>query len=177
MPKDVIRLLLVDDEAELVAYLSKRFAARGIDVAGVTSGAAAIALAQQRIFDMAVVDLKMPEMGGIEVMQRLKQLQPFLQVLVLTGHGTLDTALQSGWSRAYRYLEKPFDFDKLQALLHKAYDVKRQELRHQYEVERDALIAQVGISPREILDGIAELTRKYEQRGSGAEEQGTDEED
>jgi len=158
-----IRLLLVDDEEELITYLEKRFRINGFEVTGVTSGPKALELAQTQVFDMAVVDLKMPLMDGVEVLKNLKKMQPFLQVLVLTGHGTFDTALESGRSKAYCYLEKPFDFIKLLAILREAYDLKIQQQREKYQEELERLLDRMGTSPQEILEEIRRLRQKYEQ--------------
>ena len=62
---------------------------------------------------MAVVDLKMPGMDGVEPRNRLKKIQPFLQCIVLIGHGTIERALESGKEEAFKYLLKPIEYDNL----------------------------------------------------------------
>ena len=156
-----IRLLLVDDEKDLVTYLAKRFSREGFQVSSFTSGSEAIEAARTQVFDMAVVDLKMPEMDGVEVQRKLKELQPFLQVVVLTGHGSFDTALESGRSQAFRYLHKPFDFSGLLEILHEAYDVKRKAQREQFQKELKESVGD-GASSSAILSTIDELRKKYE---------------
>ena len=74
MSDPVIRILLVDDEQELVDYLAKRLKKKGHDVVGVTSGQEALKRVERRIYDVAVLDLKMPEMDGIELLKNLKEM-------------------------------------------------------------------------------------------------------
>ena len=107
--KSDIRVLLIDDEETLVEYLSKRLLREGYLVKATFSGEEAIEVANNDDFDVAVVDLKMPGMDGVETQKRLKKIQPFLQSIVLTGHGTIDTALESGKENAFKYLLKPIE--------------------------------------------------------------------
>jgi DNA-binding NtrC family response regulator len=158
-----IRLLLVDDEEELVSYLEKRFTNQGFDVTGVTSGEAALAVAEEQVFDMAVVDLKMPGMDGLQVIHGLKELQPFLQAVVLTGHGTIDTAFKSGQEHAYRFLQKPFKFDRLVEILRQGHDLNRQQLRQQFQEELEQTVNRPGASAHEILEQTRKLRERYRQ--------------
>ncbi len=82
-----IRLLIADDEEDLVTFLAHRLRKRGVDVTMALSGAEAVSAATQLTFDVAVVDLKMPDMDGIQVIEQLKAMQPHIEVLMLTGHG------------------------------------------------------------------------------------------
>lgn len=157
-----IRLLLVDDEKDLVTYLAKRFSREGFQVSSFTSGSEAIEAARTQVFDMAVVDLKMPEMDGVEVQRQLKALQPLLQVVVLTGHGSFGTALESGRNQAYCYLHKPYEFSGLLAILHEAYDARRRAQREQFQTELKEKVGNGASSPA-ILSQIKELRQKYEQ--------------
>lgn len=162
MSEVVIRILLVDDEQELVEYMAKRLSKKGHFVAGVTSGKEALEQARDHRFDVAVLDLKMPEMDGIEVLKELKDLQPFLQVIMLTGHGSLDSALESGRNDAFRFLVKPYEFDGLLTAVQEAYAAKRKEQKEQFERELNELISQ-STSPHEILSETRRLRAKYEQ--------------
>ena len=115
-----IRLLLVDDEKEFVKVLSNRFRKRGIDVGMAHSGSSAIQLLRGRDFDVAVLDLKMEDMGGIEVLQIFKKMVPEMPIIILTGHGS-EQALNEGMAYgAYDYLMKPCDFDDLLAKIREA---------------------------------------------------------
>jgi DNA-binding response OmpR family regulator len=110
-----IRLLLVDDEAGFVEVLSKRLGRRDIDVVGALSGSEAIRTLRREDFDVAVVDLKMMDMDGIEVLKIFKKMAPELPVLMLTGHGSELAAREGMAFGAKDYLMKPCDLDTLVA--------------------------------------------------------------
>jgi len=119
-----IRVLLVDDEETLLEYLSKRLLKQGFTVKATFSGEEALDAARQEHYDVAVVDLKMPGMDGVETQEGLKEIQPFLQCIVLTGHGSIETALESGQRDAFQYLLKPVDYDNLVAVIKDAHKRK-----------------------------------------------------
>jgi DNA-binding NtrC family response regulator len=157
-----VRILLVDDEQDLVDYLAQRLAKRNYTVEPVTSGQAAVAAAQEQIFDVAVVDLKMPHMDGIQVIKELRRHQPFLEAIMLTGHGSTESALEAGKLQAYRYLLKPYDFDKLVEEIEAAARSRRERLRREYQAKLEDL-NRSGASPREIMIESERLRREYEQ--------------
>ena len=119
-----IRVLLIDDEETLVEYLSKRLLREGFIVKATFSGEEAVEVAANENFDVAVVDLKMPGIDGIETQQKLKEIQPFLQCIMLTGHGAIDTALESGRQDAFKYLLKPTEYATLVETIRAAYEKK-----------------------------------------------------
>jgi DNA-binding response OmpR family regulator len=108
-----IRLLLVDDELGYLEVLSKRLTRRGFEVTTASSGAEAIRAARRWDFDVAVVDLKMEDMDGIEVLKTLKRMVPDLQVIILTGHGSERAAREGIAHGAFDYLIKPVGLDPL----------------------------------------------------------------
>ena len=108
-----IRLLLVDDEQGFVEVLRKRLGRRGIDVATALSGSEAIQTLRARDFDVAVLDLKMEDMDGIEVLKIFKKMDPSLPVIILTGHGSRQAAIQGIRQGAFDYLMKPCEFETL----------------------------------------------------------------
>ena len=111
-----VKLLLVDDEAGYVQVLAKRMARRNIEVTPALSGSEAIRVLRDGSFDVAVLDLKMEDMDGIEVLKIFKMMDPTMPVIMLTGHGS-DTAARQGIEfGAYDYLTKPCD---LMELIHK----------------------------------------------------------
>ncbi len=112
-PQQPIRLLLVDDEVGYLEVLCKRLKKRDFDVTTAYSGAEAIRAVRDRDFDVAVVDLKMEDMDGIELLKILKQMLPSMQVIMLTGHGS-ERAARNGISLgAFDYLLKPIDLSAL----------------------------------------------------------------
>ncbi len=160
MKDKAIRVLLVDDEAELVSNLRKRMLRRGFTVVGTLSGKEALSAAEHRQFDVAIVDLKMPGMGGLEVLEKLKELQPELRAIILTGHGTVAAAHQSGLLDAVHFLAKPADFDELVGFIKKAYEEKRDKQRKAYDRELHLIVSSYR-SPNEIMEATDRLRDKY----------------
>jgi len=155
-----IRVLLVDDEETLLEYMSKRLLKKGFDVKTAFSGQEALKVAEETHFDVAVVDLKMPGMDGVETQRRLHEIQPFLQCIVLTGHGSIDSALESGQQDAFRYLLKPLDYDNLLTSIKDAHErkVEIQKKKFQEEVEG---IYRSGLGAKGIKKAINELRKTY----------------
>ena len=110
---DSKRLLLVDDEVGYLDVLAKRLTHRGFEVTTASSGAEAIRALRSWEFDLAVVDLKMEDMDGIEVLKVLKKMDPALQVIILTGHGSERAARDGLAHGAFDYLIKPIGLDPL----------------------------------------------------------------
>jgi two-component system NtrC family response regulator len=155
-----IRILLVDDEETLLEYLSKRLLKKGYMVKAAFSGEQAVEVAKGEHFDVAVVDLKMPGIDGVETQKRLRAIQPFLQCIILTGHGSIETALESGQQDAFQYLLKPIDYDKLVVIINDAYKKKLQiqEVKFREQVEE---IYRSGMGAHGIKKAIAELHKIY----------------
>jgi DNA-binding response OmpR family regulator len=108
-----VRLLLVDDEVGYLEVLSKRLRVRGYDVSTASSGAEAIRLVRRQNFEAAVLDLKMEDMDGIDVLKVLKKMLPPLQVIMLTGHGSERAAREGLANGAFDYLIKPISLQIL----------------------------------------------------------------
>ncbi len=108
-----IRLLLVDDEVSFVNVLSKRITRRGIDVTSAYSGSEAIQIFRRQEFDVVVLDLKMEDMDGIEVLKIFKKMDPEITVIMLTGHGSEKSAREGIKFGAFDYLTKPYEFEDL----------------------------------------------------------------
>jgi two-component system NtrC family response regulator len=158
--QSTIRVLLVDDEETLLKYLSKRLLKQGFSVKVAFSGQEAIDASLDAHYDVAVVDLKMPEMDGVETQKKLKEIQPFLQCIVLTGHGSVETALESGQQDAFQYLLKPVDYDNLLAVIKEAYE-KKIDLQRSKFSEQVAEIQSAGLGARGLRKAIAELREIY----------------
>ncbi len=108
-----IKLLLVDDEAPYVSVLTRRLAKRNIEVTPALSGSQGIQALRGRSFDIAVLDLKMEDMDGIEVLKVFKMMDPKMPVIMLTGHGSETAAREGIESGACDYLIKPCNLDEL----------------------------------------------------------------
>jgi DNA-binding NtrC family response regulator len=115
-----IRLLLVDDEVGYLEVLSKRLHKRNIEVTTASTGQQAIQVLRRNSFEVAVVDLKMADMDGIEVLRILKKMDPDLAVIILTGHGSEQAAREGIERGAFDYLTKPCDLESLLEIIQAA---------------------------------------------------------
>ena len=108
-----ISVLLVDDEVDYLKVLHKRLTRRGLSVSTASSGSEAILTLRSNEFDVAVLDLKMEDMDGIEVLKIFKKMDPQLAVIMLTGHGSEKAARDGMALGAFDYLTKPCDLNNL----------------------------------------------------------------
>ena len=115
------RLLLVDDERAFGAVLSKRLTKRGFDVTLAYSGTEAIQTLRAQEFDVAILDLKMEDMDGIEVLKIFIKMAPDMPVVMLTGHGSEQSAREGITCGAFDYLSKPYDLEDLLDKLKEAF--------------------------------------------------------
>lgn len=113
MSPDPLRVLFVDDEDELVSAVVERLEIRGLEAVGETSGSAALERLEREAFDVVVVDVKMPGIGGLEVIRRIKDHKPDLEVILLSGHGSAGDSEEGLRLGAYDYLMKPIKIDVL----------------------------------------------------------------
>jgi DNA-binding NtrC family response regulator len=112
-PMENARILLVDDETDFTDTMSQLLRTRGYQVTAVNGGESAIKALGQGRYDVMVLDLKMPGMDGMATLKEAKKLELFTETLILTGHATIDTALEAIKLGAYDYLTKPCDIDEL----------------------------------------------------------------
>lgn len=119
-----MKLLFIDDEKTFLKYIAKRLSLDGFSVKTTFSGEEGVEAASKEAFDVAVVDLQMPGIDGIEVQRRLKDLQPDLPCIILTGHGSVEKAIESGQYNAFKFLSKPVDMDTLIETINAAYDFR-----------------------------------------------------
>jgi DNA-binding NtrC family response regulator len=106
-------ILLVDDEVVFATNMSRLLSSRGYQVAAVNNGEEAIRALKEKPFDVMVLDLKMSLMDGITTLQQMKKLNLLTEVLILTGHGSMDTAFQAIEMGAYDYVTKPCEIAEL----------------------------------------------------------------
>ena len=129
-------LLIVDDDEQMRSTLARRFARQGMTVAEANSGEAGLAKAEHGRFDVALFDLHLPGIDGIELLERVKQLQPDIEVIMLTAHGSIDTAIQAMKRGAYDYVTKPFHLPELEIHLQKALEKSQLVRRSRQLVEQ-----------------------------------------
>ncbi|HSO62211.1 MAG TPA: response regulator [Desulfobacterales bacterium] len=108
-----LRLLLVDDEVGFATIMAKRLTRRDMVVTTAFSGTQGIQALRAKQFDVAVLDLKMEDMDGIEVLKVFKIMDPNMPVIMLTGHGSEESAKEGIQHGAYDYLTKPYEFTEL----------------------------------------------------------------
>jgi DNA-binding NtrC family response regulator len=153
-----IKLLLVDDEEDFVKSLAERLSLRDFEVATASDGKEAIKAAKKGQFDLAILDLRMPGMEGTEVLKILKDKHKWLEVVMLTGHGSVDSAVEAGKLGAFGYLEKPYDFDSLVNVLKDAYTARlKKKFEHDKKRMEDIEFLSMGASPMSILTSLRRL--------------------
>ncbi len=115
-----LRVLFVDDEEELVSAVVERLEVRGVVAVGSTSGEQALRLLEEQPFHVVVLDVKMPGLGGLEVVRRIRSRLPEMPVVLLSGHGSEESVEEGMRLGAFDYLQKPVDIDLLLGILRRA---------------------------------------------------------
>ena len=138
------RVLLVDDEEVFVAALAKRMSRRGLHVETAENGQVALEKASHASFDVVVLDLAMPGLDGIETLKRLREANADIQVILLTGHGTVQSGVAAMKEGAADFLEKPCDFDELMAKIDEASQRSALLVQKRHEMEVEHLIRKKG---------------------------------
>ena len=146
-----INLLIVDDEVDFLNSITKSLEVRGFNVIAVTRGEKAIKAAKKNALDIALVDLKMPGMNGEETLQALKKEHKWMEIVILTGHGTIDSAVECTKIGAYSFLQKPCELDDLLDTLKSAYKKMLMNREDMDEEKIDEMIELQTKTPREIL--------------------------
>ena len=134
-----IRVLLVNDEQTLLEFLSKRLLREGFTVKVTFCGEEALQAAADKTYDVAVVDINMPGMDGIQTQKLLKEIQPDLQCIILTGLSNPDDLPQDADKHAYRFLVKPVDFESLMQSIREAHKFKL-KLQKEKKTDKDDIV-------------------------------------
>jgi DNA-binding NtrC family response regulator len=158
LEKEHINLLLVDDEDALLHSIQRRLQLRDFNVIAVNRGEKALEVARHQPLDVAILDLKMPGMSGKDVLIALKRDYPWLEVIILTGHGSFDPENEKEFGKAYTYLSKPCDLDTLLETLVEAYKKTVMNRRRITPAELGLpLTGGHAASPRDILQKLKEM--------------------
>ena len=161
-PRTPIRLLIVDDDEQMRRTLVARFERKGLAVSNAGSGEQALVIAAKARFDVAVLDLHLPGMNGVELLEKLKERQPDLEALLLTAHSSVETAVAAMKKGAYDYLLKPFHLPELEVHIQKAYEkvqlARREQRLVQHLHREEPRHRLVGSSPA--IKKIAALIEK-----------------
>ncbi|MEW6674343.1 MAG: response regulator [Thermodesulfobacteriota bacterium] len=147
------KLLLVDDETAFIEILTQRLRRRGFDVSCIDSGQGALnCMEEQSDLDVVILDLKMPGLNGIETIQRIKHKWPLIEVILLTGHATVGSAVDALKHGAYDYLMKPYELEELTVKIRAAAHRKRH-----HEAQLREVLTKPYISERERDDSISRI--------------------
>jgi DNA-binding response OmpR family regulator len=119
------RVLLVDDEEEFVSALSERLMLRGIEVDSALNGEEALARLVEKDFEVVILDVMMPGLGGLEVLRQIKSTHSSTQVILLTGHGSTREGIEGMRLGAFDYLIKPVDIEEMLAKMKEAAKTAR----------------------------------------------------
>lgn len=121
---DGVKVLVVDDEEEFVDALAQRLEVRGFNVLTAFSGDDALVAVRDAPVDVVILDVLMPGKDGLQTLREIKQLKPLVEVIMLTGHATVETSIEGMKLGAYDYLMKPTDTEDLVTKINKAYGRK-----------------------------------------------------
>lgn len=122
-----IKVLLVDDEQQFVETLAQRLETRGFVVDTALEGDRCLTILKDKDMDVVVLDVQMPGRSGIDTLKEIKKLRPLTEVIMLTGHATVETAIEGMKLGAYDYLMKPTEIDDLVAKITKAHARKAEQ--------------------------------------------------
>lgn len=116
-----IRVLIADDEVEFITTLGARLKLRGFETSTVSSGIGALKVIKQDPPDVLILDLKMPDLNGLEVLAKVKEDFPAIEVIILTGHGSFEAGKEGREQGAFDYIMKPVDLNQLIGKIEEAY--------------------------------------------------------
>lgn len=148
------RILVVDDDANLRKTITEILRLKGYDAVAMGTGTEGVAEAARDFVNVALIDLKLPDMSGIDVMERIKLATPLCEVIILTGHASLDTAIEAINKGAFSYLMKPYEMDDL--LLQIRHAIERQ--KGQWEILRLASFPRLDPNPVIEVNSAGEVT-------------------
>ncbi len=160
---DAIRVLIVDDETPLRKLLQRNLSRGGMVVDGAGSGEQALVLLERKLFDVCVIDIAMPGMGGMALLEHVARLQPDVQTIMITGHASVDTAIEAMKRGAYDYVQKPLKIRELAVLITKAHEQRRlrEENRNLREERKRALPAPEIVGDSAPIRELRALIERY----------------
>ncbi|MFK9093531.1 sigma-54-dependent transcriptional regulator [Bacillus salipaludis] len=155
------KLLIVDDERDLANLLVKRLSRKGYEVLSVGTAEDALALLKQHFFDIAIYDIRLPKMDGISLLKETKIMASETEIVMLTGHGTIETAIEAMKLGAFDYLTKPYNLSELELTIRKAEENKRLKAKNDSMkkiIKQQNQFMIIGESP--IFKEVIDLTRR-----------------
>jgi DNA-binding NtrC family response regulator len=130
---DKLTVLLVDDEIAFLETLVKRLKKRGLEVLEAHDARTGMAILNKEDVDVVVLDVRMPEMDGIQALREIKKINPLIEVILLTGHASVEVAIQGMELGAFDYLMKPTDINEL---VYKLQDAFKKKVLHEQKIEK-----------------------------------------
>lgn len=146
------RILFVDDEKEILSIVEQYLSGHGYQVTVSDNGAKALVLAREKVFDIIFTDLKMPKVGGLELLRAVKETSPETEVIILTGYGTVDSAVEALKLGSYDYLQKPIEFERLKILIDRI--IEKQTL------QKENVLIKKRLRDRYQYDGLVGASEK-----------------
>ncbi len=160
MTETKINILIVDDEEQFLNSIKRRLEVREFNVITVNRGEKALEAARNNPIDVALVDLKMPGINGEETLKALKEEHEWMEVVILTGHGSVESAIECTKSGAYEYLQKPCKLDELLESLKNAYQKRVMNKKDIDEKKMKEILAlSLGESSLRILRRLKEIDK------------------
>ncbi|MGD9823499.1 sigma-54-dependent transcriptional regulator [Desulfobacter sp.] len=144
MVKIPVKILIVDDEKDFVEMFSLRLTRQGEKVSAAYSGQEALDLLEKTQIDVVILDIRMPGMDGIETLKKIKAGHPLVEVILLTGHGSTETAVEGMKEGAFDYLMKPADFEDISTKLANAWKRKDEQEERIRKAEARLLLRRSG---------------------------------
>ncbi|HKB24392.1 MAG TPA: response regulator, partial [Methylomirabilota bacterium] len=151
------RVLVVDDDRGILDVLEMRLQAMNFDVTALDDPRRVLEVTQGQRFDLALVDLRMQPMDGVELMEALRERQPRMPVLIMTAHGTIENAVEAVQRGAFDYLTKPFARDELRSKIERALATRRWARDRERLLTVGQTLASSGVMER-VLDAVAQAT-------------------
>ena len=157
-----IKLLIIDDEADFLDTIASRMEMRGFEVTKAYNGEQALKAVKKKKYDIALLDLKMPGLDGYDVLKVLKSEHKYIEVIILTAHGSIESAFDTSKLGAFSFLTKPYDFDELIKTIKEAYEVR---LKKKFENDAEHLgkiidkISELPLGTENYLDMLDELKK------------------
>ena len=139
-----IKILLVDDQKDFIESLAERLQLRDFDVSTALNGIDALKLMEENEFDVIVLDVKMPGKSGIDILKEIKNTNQLSQVIMLTGHATVESAIQGMKLGAYDYIMKPTVTEDLINLINKAYKIVEEQRERIRRAEIENIVKKRG---------------------------------
>ena len=139
-----VRVLLVDDEVDFAETLAERLETRGFTVSTAHNGEDALAKLRDTIFDVVVLDVIMPGLGGMDALREIKRLCPLVEVIMLTGHATVETAIEGMKCGAFDYLKKPTETSDLVAKISAAGQRRNEQEERIRQAEIHEIVGRKG---------------------------------